>query len=76
MSSPHPSPLNPNPQTPQGYLAHKKQPPQDHNRALGMFLPQGPRGALFRLSEVPLQALALKRPQNRQLNISTSNSKL
>ena len=39
----------------QGYLAHKKQPPpHDHHRALGIVLLQGPRGALFLMSEVPL----------------------
>ena len=39
----------------QRYLADKKQPPpMDHHRALGIFLLQGPRGALFLTREVPL----------------------
>ena len=39
----------------QGYLTHEKQPPpQDLHRALGIVLLQGPRGALFLMSEVPL----------------------
>ena len=39
----------------QGYLAHKKRPPRyDHHRAHGIGLPQGPRGGLFRMSEVTL----------------------
>ena len=29
-------------------------PPSDHHRALGIVLLQGPRGALFLMSEVPL----------------------
>ena len=42
----------------QGYLAHKKSPPpQDHHRALDILLLQGPRGALFLMSEVPLWTL-------------------
>ena len=37
------------------HLAYKKQPsPQDHHRALGTSLLQGPRGVLFLISEVPL----------------------
>ena len=39
----------------QGYLAHKKPPPpQDFHRALGIVLLQGPKGARFLMSEVPL----------------------
>ena len=39
----------------QGYLAHKKQPTSpDHHRALNIALLQGPRSALFLMSEVPL----------------------
>ena len=39
----------------QGYLAHKKlPPPQDHRRALGIGLLQGPRRRQFLMSEVPL----------------------
>ena len=30
------------------------QPPQDHHRAIGIVLRQGPRGALFLMIEVPL----------------------
>ena len=38
-------------------MANKKQSPplQDYHRALGIVLLQGPRGALFRMSEVPLR---------------------
>ena len=41
----------------QGYLADKKQPTPalDLHRALGIVLRQGPRGALFLMSEVTLQ---------------------
>ena len=39
----------------QGYLAHKKQPPPvGRRRAIGIFLLQGSKGALFLMSEVPL----------------------
>ena len=39
----------------QGYFAHtKRPPPQDLHRALGIGLPQGPRGGQFLMSEVPL----------------------
>ena len=40
----------------QGYLAHKKLPPrpQNHHRALGIGLLQGPRGGQFIMGEVPL----------------------
>ena len=31
-----------------------RRPPQDHHRALGMVLQQGPRGWRFLMSEVPL----------------------
>jgi hypothetical protein len=43
-----------------GYLADKKQPPPlgPLIRALGIFLLQGPRGALFLMSEVPLYRAA------------------
>ena len=38
-----------------GTLLIRNIPPHwDHHRALGIFLPQGPRGALFLISEVPL----------------------
>ena len=33
-------------------------PPEDHHRALGIFLLKGPRGALFLMSEVPLHERA------------------
>ena len=35
-------------------LIRNSSPPQDHHRALGIFLVQGPRGALSRMSKVPL----------------------
>ena len=35
-------------------LIRKRPPHQDHQRALGIVLLQGRRGALFRMSEVPL----------------------
>ena len=35
-------------------LMRKRPPPQDQHRALGMVLLQGPRCALFLMSEVPL----------------------
>ena len=35
-------------------LIRNRPPPYDHHRALGMVLLQGPRGALFLMSEVPL----------------------
>ena len=35
-------------------------PPQDIHRDLGMVLLQGPRGALFHIGEVPLNASFLK----------------
>ena len=40
----------------QGYLAHKKQQPplEDHHRATGIVLLQGPRGVRFLMREVPL----------------------
>jgi hypothetical protein len=51
----------------QGYIAHKKQPPpQDRPRALGMFLLQGPRGALFLMREVPLYSTSPPRRRSFQ----------
>ena len=43
----------------QGYPAHKKpRPPlEDHHRALGTVLRQGPKRRLFLMSEVPLKQL-------------------
>ena len=39
----------------QGYLAHKKTPPShDRHKTLGIALQQGPKGGLFRMSEVSL----------------------
>ena len=39
----------------QGYFAHQKTPPpQDHPRALGIGLQEGPRGEGFLMSEVTL----------------------
>ena len=35
-------------------LIRNSPPPQDHYRALGIVLLQGPRGARFLMSEVPL----------------------
>ena len=47
----------------QGYLAHKKQQPsKDHHRAVGTVPLQGPVGALFLMSEVPLYLLWNARP--------------
>jgi len=37
-------------------LIRNSPPPQDHHRALGIFLLQGPRGALFLMNEVTLYA--------------------
>ena len=38
-------------------------PAQDHRRALGLALLQGPRGVLFRMSEVPLYLHAYIHPK-------------
>ena len=46
----------------QGYLADTKTPPpQEFHRALGIVLLQGPKGARFLMSKVPLYLLALPR---------------
>ena len=65
----------------QGYLAHKKhpQPPLDRHRALGIVLLQGPRGALFFMSEVPMQrsdARLLRRSSDGMFGTHTRPAKV
>ena len=42
------------------YLAEKKRPPWDFHRGLGIVLLEGPKGARFLMSEVPLSYGTLK----------------
>jgi hypothetical protein len=59
----------------QGYLAHRKQqtPLQDHQKARGKVLLQGPREALFLISEVPLQSDVQGKWPNKQLKMVTGD---